>query len=72
MIALYFIITTIASVNLGLNLARQRQSESDVTVVRLSYDIVNALSMNSLFIRVMLNIANGYETEVSTVLSNTF
>lgn len=70
--ALYFIMVTIASVNLAINITRQMQSERDVQTVRQSFDRMNSVSMNQLLARVLLNIANGYEVENSTLISNRF
>jgi len=40
--------------------------------VRQSFDRMNSVSMNQLLVRVLLNIANGYEVENSTLISNRF
>jgi hypothetical protein len=48
------------------------QSERDVQTVRQSFDRMNSVSMNQLLARVLLNIANGYEVENSTLISNRF
>jgi hypothetical protein len=63
--ALYLVMTLIASINLGINLASQKQSEKDVSDVRLSFDRMNCISMNQLIARVLVNTANGYEVEKS-------
>lgn len=70
--ALYLLMVTIASVNLGINITRQMQSERDVQTVRQSFDRMNSISMNQLLVRVLLNIANGYEIENSTLITNRF
>jgi hypothetical protein len=44
--ALYLIMVVIASVNLGINITRQMQSERDVQTVRQSFDRMNSVSMN--------------------------
>ncbi len=48
------------------------QSERDVQTVRQSFDRMNSVSMNQLLARVLLNIANGYEEENFTLISNRF
>ena len=45
-VALYLIIVTVASVNVGINIKRQLQSELDIHTVREAYDRVNWISMN--------------------------
>lgn len=45
-VALYFIMLTVASVNLGINITRQMQSEGDVHTVRQAFDRMNWISMN--------------------------
>lgn len=45
-VALYLIIVTVASVNVGINITRQLQSELDIHTVREAYDRVNWISMN--------------------------
>ena len=69
---LYFIIIIISSVNLGINVARQKQSEYDVHTVKEANDRMNLVSMNLLISRVLLNIANDYETQSSILISNRF
>ncbi len=44
--ALYLLMVKIASVNLGINITRQMQSERDVQTVRQSFDRMNSISMN--------------------------
>lgn len=63
---------TVASINLGTTITRQRESESDVTTVKLAYDTMNVLSMNLLLFRVVLNIANGLEPENSKMIVNRY
>lgn len=70
--ALYFIMVIIASVNLSINITRQMQSESDVHTVRQAFDRINWVSMNQLLVRVLLNIANGYEAEDSILIDDRF
>ena len=45
-VALYLIMVTVASVNVGINITRQLQSELDIHTVREAYDRVNWISMN--------------------------
>ena len=71
-VALYLIMLIIASVNLGINVTRQTQSENDVHTVRFSYDRMNWVSMNQLLVRVLLNIANKFEPENSILLENRY
>ncbi len=60
---LYLIMVSIASVNLGVTISRQMESENDVRTVKTAYDRMNLLSMNQLLFRVVLNIANGLEPD---------
>ena len=71
-IALYVIMVTIAGVNVGINISRQMESEKDVHTVRQSFDRMNWVSMNQLLVRVLLNIANGYEPEDSILIEDRF
>jgi hypothetical protein len=71
-IGLYLIMVTIAGVNVGINIQRQMQSEKDVHTVRQSFDRMNWVSMNQLLLRVLLNIANGYEPENSILIEDRF
>ncbi|TNV74775.1 hypothetical protein FGO68_gene16630 [Halteria grandinella] len=71
-VALYFIMVIIAAVNLGINISRQMQSETDVHAVRQAFDRINWISMNQLLVRVLLNIANGYEPERSILIEDRF
>jgi hypothetical protein len=48
------------------------ESEKDVHTVRQSFDRMNWVSMNQLLVRVLLNIANGYEPEDSILIDNRF
>jgi hypothetical protein len=48
------------------------QSESDVHTVRQAFDRINWISMNQLLVRVLLNIANGYEPENSYLIDDRF
>jgi hypothetical protein len=70
--ALYLVMTLIASINLGINLARQKESETDVADVRLAFDRMNWVSMNQLLVRVLVNTANGYEPENSALVADRF
>ena len=63
---------TIASANLGINITRQMQSEKDVHTVRQAFDRMNWVSMNQLLVRVLLNVANGYEPENSLLIQDRF
>jgi hypothetical protein len=45
-VALYLLMVIIASVNLGINISRQIQSESDVQTVRQAFSRLNSISMN--------------------------
>lgn len=62
----------IAGVNLGVNLARQLQSEYDVGAVRMAFDRMNWVSMNQLLVRVLVNTANGYEPEESILVKDRY
>ena len=72
MIILYLIMIIISSVNLGVNITRQKQSEYDVHVVKDANDRMNLVSINLLVSRVLLNIANGYEMGNSKLIQNRF
>lgn len=69
---LYLIMLTVASVNLGINVQRQIESENDVHTVRYAYDRMNWISMNQLLFRVLLNTANGYEPNSTTLIPDRF
>ena len=69
---LYVIMISVASINLGTTISKQRESEYDVRTVKLSYDTMNVLSMNLLLFRVVLNIANGLEPESSQLIPNRY
>ncbi len=71
-LALYLLMVAIAFVNLGINITRQMQSEKDVQTVRQSFERMNSVSMNQLLVRVILNIANGYEPEDSLLIKDRF
>jgi hypothetical protein len=63
---------SVASINLGTTITKQKESEYDVRTVKLSYDTMNVLSMNLLLFRVVLNIANGLEPESSHIIPNRY
>lgn len=70
--SLYLVMLTVASVNLGINVQRQLESEKDVHTVRYAYDRMNWISMNQLLFRVLLNTANGYEPNSTTLIPDRF
>ncbi|CDW72555.1 UNKNOWN [Stylonychia lemnae] len=69
---LYLVMIVISSVNLGINITRQKQSEYDVHVIKDANDRMNLVSINLLISRVLLNIANGYEPEISSLMEDRF
>ena len=72
LVLLFVIMVVVASANLGVNVSRQQQSKSDVAVIQLANQLMNYFSMNLLFSRVLLNVANGYEFQSSVLMQNRF
>eukprot|EP00347_Sterkiella_histriomuscorum_P004053 403361925 len=72
MFILYIIMITVSSINLGINISRQKQSEYDVHVVKDANDRMNLVSINLLLSRVLLNIANGFEANSSILIKDRF
>lgn len=71
-VALYLIMLTIACINLGINVTRQRQSQQDIISVMQAYNRMSLVSGNQLLTRVLINLANGYETDSSILLKDRF
>lgn len=63
---------SIASLNLNSNIQMQQQSELDVLTLKQAYDRMSAISYNQLLMRVLVNIANGYEPENSNLLNDRY
>jgi hypothetical protein len=53
----------IASVNIGINIKSQKLSQEDILTIKLSYDRFAEMALNQVIMRVLLNIANGYESD---------
>lgn len=69
---LYIIMMAVASVNLGINVTKQNQSDDDIQTVKLAYDRLNSLSVNLVLMRTMINVANGYEPDESLIIKDRF
>ncbi|CDW88868.1 pas domain s-box family protein [Stylonychia lemnae] len=73
MILLLFIASvTISTINLGLNIKNQIQTSFEIRTVKAAYDRINYTINNRLILRVLLNIANGYEPNSSSILKDRF
>lgn len=69
---LYLIMISIASLNLGMTVAKYKEWDNDLDVVRYSYDRMSWVSRNQMLLRVQLNIANGYEPDESSIVKDRF
>ena len=58
----------VAAVNLVINFNRQGESETDIRAVKFAYDRLDQMAVNLVLIRVLLNVANGYEPNISEII----
>lgn len=62
----------LASLNLAITITRVNQSAADIETVKQAYDRLTSLAQNLLAMRSLLNIANGYEPDSSTIITDRF
>eukprot|EP00347_Sterkiella_histriomuscorum_P016877 403351503 len=69
---LYLIMLIISSINLGINIARQKQSEQDINIVQLNYQRLSQVSKVQLYGRSLYQIANGINSNSTKLIDNRF
>ena len=69
---MFLISFIVASINLGLNINSSEDQSLDLKMVKASYDKVSYTINLRMLVRVLSNIAQGYEPNVSEVLPNRF
>lgn len=69
---MFIVSITIGTVNLVLNIKSHNLSELEVRQVRSSIDRVNFSVSIRVILRVLLNIANGYEPNQSKLIDDRF
>lgn len=69
---LFIVSMSIASVNLALNVDNKNKGVATVLALRKSLNRMNLTSASRMLLRSMLNIANGYESRSTSMLSDRF
>eukprot|EP00347_Sterkiella_histriomuscorum_P022071 403331786 len=71
-ILLFLASLTISTVNLGLSIQNQIQSSFEIKTVKAAYDRINHTIGNRMIMRILLNIANGFEPNSSKLIADRF
>jgi hypothetical protein len=66
---LFIIMLSVSSVNLGINIDKQKKSEISLQTVKVAYDLLNSLSSNLVYARVLNNIANKLVPDQSPIFT---
>jgi hypothetical protein len=61
---------SVSSVNLGINIDKQKKSEISLKTVKVAYDLLNSLSSNLIYARVLNNIANKLVPDQSPIFGS--
>jgi hypothetical protein len=61
---------SVSTVNLAINIDKQRKSEASLQTVKIAYDLLNSLSGNLLYARELTDIANNMVIDKSLVFGS--
>ncbi|TNV87637.1 hypothetical protein FGO68_gene1529 [Halteria grandinella] len=70
--SLFLIMIIISSINLGIIMSNQQQSQVDIYSIKYSYDRLLYLTINQNLMRTILNLANDQEPQKSLIMSDRF
>eukprot|EP00347_Sterkiella_histriomuscorum_P001462 403371946 len=73
MVILLILVTlTISTVNLGLSISNQIKQNFEIQTVKAAYKRINHTISNRMLLRILMNIANGYEPNNSSLIADRF